>query len=192
MKMVNAEEAKPEKSLFFGYGSLMYPEGINGRGMRHTYRSYKELIPITIKGLRRSMSARATYQSKYSGEIFNWRYYSVAPEKHSKVFGMLFEIKTMFDLTMLLLDEGAHVVYKHNPLYYLYDISAEVPSKIRNGRRVFTLIAKEIEDDPNEYAPGYVEKVYYGIAKKYRKSFLETGGISPNSLERKNVIGRLV
>lgn len=190
MRIVDADEVKPERALFFGYGSLMYPEGINGRGMRHKYVSYEELIPITIKGLRRSMSARATYRAPSSGEIFNWRYYSVAPEKHSKVFGMLFEVKSTFDLTMLLLDESAHVLYKHNPLYYLYDISEKVPSKIRNGRRVFTLVADEVEDNPDEYAPGYIERVYYGIAKKYRKSFLETGGISPDSLGRKNVIGR--
>ena len=43
-----------DHSLFFGYGSLMYANGINGRGMQHRYTD-EELSYLTVGGFNRSL-----------------------------------------------------------------------------------------------------------------------------------------
>lgn len=167
----------PAKYLFFGYGSLMYLSGINGRGLRHRYVKSNELIPITVKGLRRSMSAEYHY-----AKTMAVRFYSVYPVKESATFGVLFKIHSLFDLYTLLKNTFSSPVIpsSFNPLYSLYDISTNVPNKYRHGLHVFTLVCEEKEDRPDLYHSGYVKEVYENIPRQWRKRFLKTGGIKPS------------
>ena len=74
MKEIMTMAELPEECLFFGYGSLMYYFGINGRGLNHKYRSNEELTPATIKGIKRSMSAEVIVASFGTSSNFfkNW------------------------------------------------------------------------------------------------------------------------
>ena len=50
--MAMVEKDWHEPTYFIGYGSLMYPDGINGRGMKHHYE-WKDLIPVEVTGFKR-------------------------------------------------------------------------------------------------------------------------------------------
>jgi len=170
MSIITKIKDLPNKCLFFGYGSLMFPEGINGRGLKHIYRTQNELIPITIKGLKRSMSAEV-YIRGYAA-----RFYSVERNVNSKVFGMLFKIHSKNDLIALLINEGAKPLNKYG-CYKTDNITKLVNSKQKLP--ILTLTAPEIKDNPKLYYPGYISYVFNGIRKKYRDEFLKTGGIYP-------------
>ena len=168
----------PEKCMFFGYGSLMYYHGINGRGMLHTYRSNDELFPVLVKGLKRSMSAEAVVN--IHGTLA--RFYSVDINKNSKVFGMLFDVHTLHDLQALLTNEGARPIY-NNGHYHLYDISDCFDKRYCGDLPKLTLVCSEKEDRPDLYYPGYVDLVYNNLSIKYRRAFLETEGVYPSDVE---------
>jgi len=180
MKEIENVNELPEECLFFGYGSLMYYHGINGRGLIHFYRSNDELIPTVVPGLKRSMSAEVVVD--YYGN--KARFYSVSKNKKEKVFGMLFKIHSLYDLKALLRNEGARPVHQYGH-YRLFDITSNVKLGKNNKLHVFTLICKELKDKPEIYYPGYVETVYNSIPLKYRKEFLKTGGVYPNDVDHK-------
>ena len=180
MKEIKSKYDLPEECLFFGYGSLMYHFGINGRGLLHKYRSNDELIPTVAKGLKRSMSAEVPVN--HYGDLA--RFYSVSKCKESSVFGMLFKIHSAYDIRALLLNEGARPVYKLG-CYHLFDITSQIKMAEGNAMKVFTLICNELPDKPDIYYPGYVERVYNGIPTKYRKEFLKTGGVYSSDVEAK-------
>jgi hypothetical protein len=161
----------PLECMFFGYGSLMFYNGINGRNLRHIYKSNDELIPITIKGLKRSMSAEV-----YVANNTKARFYSVDFNKEDKVFGMLFKIHSHFDLCALLHNEGARPMYP-NGCYTTYDITNLV-TNYKCKLPILTLVCNELQDDKKLYYPGYVDYVFKGIPKKYKTEFLKTGGLN--------------
>jgi hypothetical protein len=164
-------ENLPSECMFFGYGSLMFYQGINGRGLRHIYRSNDELIPITVKGLKRSMSAEIPVTP-----ITRSRFYSVAINQNEKVFGMLFKVHSKHDLVALLLNEGAEPVFLGG-CYTVYDIS-DLTHKYAGNLPVLTLMCPELPDDKSLYHPGYIDYVFKGIPKKYKEEFLKTGGLN--------------
>jgi hypothetical protein len=169
MKLINDINNLPNKCLFFGYGSLMYYSGINGRGLKHVYKSNDELIPYNVKGLKRSMSAEIMLKK---GILY--RFYSIERNKNNNVFGMLFKIHSLYDLKALLFNESANPVTPYSPLYNALDISDKVESDLP----VITLEAKELPDNKKLYYPLYVETVYKNIPNQYKDSFLNSGGLS--------------
>jgi len=171
----------PKECMFFGYGSLMYYSGINGRGLWHLYRSNKELIPVTVEGLKRTMSAEAVVN--HFGDTA--RFYSVSINKKEKVFGTIFKVHSLFDLKALLYNEGARPMHKFGH-YHLYDITKHVKLGKDNNLRVFTLVCEELKDDPKKYYPGYIARVYKSMPKKYRDEFTKTGGIHPDAIAKVN------
>ncbi len=180
MFKINESTQLPKKCMFFGYGSLMYPDGINGRGMRHIYKSYDELLPITINGLKRSMSCEVVMNLINTVihviSPHRYRYYSINFNNASKVFGMLFEVHDKRDLKKLLSNENAQPIHS-NGVYSTYDIT-DMVTNYKSKLPILTLVCKELKDKPSLYAPGYVETVFYNIPKKFRHAFMYTGGLA--------------
>lgn len=91
------------KSLFetdnpvyvLGYGSLMYPSGINGRGMQYIYAD-DDLCICTVNGWERGMTAK----------LGKYRYYGIYPNDDSMINGVLFQIHSLYDIHMLNKSEG--------------------------------------------------------------------------------------
>ena len=177
MKRITRTYQLPNKCLFFGYGSLMYYNGINGRGLKHKYKSNNELIPTMAKGLKRSMSAEVNLLFRAAV-----RFYSIDKNPKSKVFGMLFKIHSLFDLVALLKNEGARPIRKDG-VYHLYDISDCINNNTE--LKVFSLLCKEKQDKPSIYYPDYVKTVFNNIPTKYKKAFLDTGGVYPPDVDAK-------
>lgn len=79
----------------FGYGSLISPRGINGRGMRHFYQD-KDLTEVTLNG----------YVRGWTGHYFDTTYLGISKgKKGDKVNGVVFEV-AMPDLRFFLNSEG--------------------------------------------------------------------------------------
>jgi len=77
------------------YGSLMFADGINGRGMRHVYRD-DELTLVRIRNYSRGMTCR-------------WgktHYYGIRPVEGGDLVAVVFKVHNAKDLRMLNLSEG--------------------------------------------------------------------------------------
>ena len=66
------------KVRFFGYGSLLFHHGINGRGMRHIYQP-DDLSEVVVKGFKRGMYAL----------VMNRAYYGICKKKNAVINGTL-------------------------------------------------------------------------------------------------------
>lgn len=78
----------------FGYGSLMFPAGVNGRGMNYQYTK-NDLNLATLSGWRRGWYAR------WNKDL----YYGILSDKTASVNGVVFKIHSMDDLKALNLSE---------------------------------------------------------------------------------------
>jgi len=174
MKQIMKMAELPNKCMMFGYGSLMSADGLRGRGMKHAYTN-EELFAVHAKGLKRSMSAEWRKDPRPP-----FRYYSVHPDPNSKVFGTLFNIHFREDLIALLANEYASpVINDDRPMYEVWDISDCFPSGFDSSGPTFTLMSKELKDNPEFYAPGYVKYVYARLPDRWKEEFLLTGGKKP-------------
>jgi hypothetical protein len=154
----------------FCYGALMFPEGINGRGMKYKY-DWKDFTPARLKGFERSLCA----------VVGNVAYYGVRPKSGSEVNGVLITVHSRDDLRALLMDEG--VLTNFHPYFPMYEnvgVTEDVEPKINNLRTIvlavpdYRKIPKNVK--PNE---GYVHYVWEGIqrwGKDFTDEFLRTGG----------------
>ena len=162
-------------TFFIGYGSLMYPSGINGRGMKYVYK-WEDLIPVVLKGFRRSFCA-----------LFKeLAFYGVYRHKGSELNAVAFEIDTIYDYTMLLLDEGAHPVYK-KPMYDIVNVRDSIEGfDFPEGARVMILETRDV-DEKNGYIPEYyIQRTWDGIqnwGEEFVQKFLATGGRKYDSRE---------
>ena len=160
------------RTFFFGYGSLMYPSGINGRGMRYKY-DWKDLAPATLFGYKRDMSAR----------LYTHNYYGLVPSKNNRANGIVFEIHTEHDLKELLVNEFAAEVWGHTGrelLYNVENISAKIEPQFEG--KVLVLVSIEDRSGYGKVAESYVRHVYNGIqpwGEKFVEEFLKTGGLKP-------------
>ena len=179
MKELNVKEIRQiDECMFFGYGSLMYPHGINGRGMLHKYIN-KDLTPVVVKGFKRSMCALVMYSS----------YYGIYEDKNSAINGVIFPINSFYDLDALLYNEGAapivpgYVFPDGKTVYRTIDITDTIPSKVRKGRRVLTLLCDKLHVDPMQYNWRYIQRVHQGVemyrTAEFMDDFLNTGGVHP-------------
>ena len=75
----------------FGYGSLCYPDGINGRGLIHQYK-WEDLKPSYLDGYKRGWYA--VYKDRYL-------FYGIIPFPSQYLNGVLIPIHTKYDLMAL-------------------------------------------------------------------------------------------
>lgn len=73
--------------FIFGYGSLMYPDGINGRGMRCIYE-YKDISQAQLNGYERGMYAT------WGNRLF----YGIIKKENAYLNGTVFEVYDLYDL----------------------------------------------------------------------------------------------
>lgn len=156
-------------TYFVGYGSLMYPQGINCRGMEKYYKGY-DLIPVTLTGFKRSLC------TVYKDLAF----YGVHRDQESEINAVAFEIESLHDYTMLLLDEAAHPSIQP-PMYKALDVRDSIKESLpKKDARVMVLEAMKIDEKSGFLPEYYMRQVWYGIQRwdqKFVDKFLETGGV---------------
>ena len=121
-KRYTAEErAKMFKpTYFFGYGSLLIPMGINGRGMAYYYKM-KDLAPAALTGYKRSMCA-----------FFQGRNFYGLMEDDEEVKtpstcnGIVFKIHDWYDYRALLGNEGATSAYRKYRTYWPINVTDKI------------------------------------------------------------------
>jgi hypothetical protein len=158
---------------FFGYGSLMYPEGINGRGMNHYYHK-SDLIPVKLQGYKRTFCAVANELA----------FYGIYESNDSWINGVVFPIHSLADYIALLHDEGASWRYKP-PLYTLKDVRMDIllynSSPDYERDRTVALLSNEINEKDGYMPEYYVKHVWDGIqyhGLTFGQDFLHTGGVA--------------
>lgn len=161
-----------EPTYFIGYGSLMYPDGINTRGMHHYYK-WEDLIPIELSGFKRSFCA-----------VFkNLAFYGIYELQGGEMNAIAFEIHSLHDYAMLLTDEGAHPIYEP-PMYNMRNVVDQVEGfDFPAGSRVMILESRNVDEKTGLIPEYYVDGTWYGIkhwGDTFRKRFLETGGMAYN------------
>jgi len=87
----------------FGYGSLIYADGINGRGLTKTY-SEQDLIVTRLRGYRREWNAL---------DADAWTYLGLVEDPESMVNGVLFPLETdLTDIRNFDTSEAVHTLYE--------------------------------------------------------------------------------
>jgi len=165
----------------FGYGSLMYPSGINGRGMEHKY-VWEDLLPARVIGYRRGMFA-LYYQRTY---------YGIMEASGRMINGVLLPIFSKEDLNALWLNEGAHSSYRNTKqglMYEVREISSDVYIHTKSTNidpqllAVFALVNVTDKSKEGTIPPWYIANVWKGIepwGEEFRHRFVKTGGIKPS------------
>lgn len=174
VKRVRRGRTKPIRTkpiaYVFGYGSLMYPSGINGRGMRHKY-IWKDLSSAKIKGYRRGLFAAYAYQT----------FYGLMADSVKTTSGVLLPIFSRRDLNALWKNEGAT---KQCSMYRVKEVSVSIFSIPHTVHKVPVYTLTNIKDRSNEgiTPPWYVANVWKGIepwGEEFRSQFVNTGGVKP-------------
>lgn len=161
-----------QETYMFGYGSLMFPEGTNGRNMVHNYCA-EEFVIARLLNFER-------------GAYLDWsgrRYYSLKEKENAYVLGTVIKIDSEEDLDNLLKSERA-VRYSPNSLvaYEVVDVTKlMLKFVVPAGARVLTLIhPKELKAKDGELYTWYQQFVWEHIQEYYGddfvKEFLTTGG----------------
>jgi hypothetical protein len=163
------EIKKPSnRTFFFGYGSLMYPEGINGRGMIHRY-GWEDLSIARLKGFERSLCAHAN----------RVLYYGLRKEKNTLINGTVFEVFDDYDYTRLMISEGAHPAFGQSMVYKSVDVTDKIFNfDILEDMKVFAVIPI-YPTDKGIIPVHYVADVWFGIekwGKDFQNEFARTGG----------------
>ena len=175
------ERAKMFKpTYFFGYGSLIHPKGINGRGLKTRY-TIKDLSPCTLHNYSRSMCGF------YGGRNF----YGLLSDKGSKCNGVVFRIDNWYDYRALLVSEGGTSSYKSVRTYWPISVAEYISEwEVPKGFRVITLICKRDKSNWGRVERSYI-KFCHEAAKSwghaFEADFLATGGIPYNSHKMKAI-----
>jgi hypothetical protein len=111
----------------FGYGSLLIPEGINGRGMQHVY-SEEDIFEVVLKGFHREWNA-VTWNSRFLG---------LSSDPNTVVNGVVFRIHSEEDYLAFLQSECSSLS-NPNPVYTLLDVTHNIfPSSDYRAYFAFT------------------------------------------------------
>jgi hypothetical protein len=193
-EFIMAEESKGDLENFFvfGYGSLMYPAGLNRRGMNKIYK-WNDITLARLRGYKRGMFAG----------FADICFYGILPSEDPNyaINGTLVKIHTHRDYAFFSISEGIAEPQKHifgYRMYDLVDVTTNIAPyerlKLPKGSRVYTLVCPEDRGEGvgRKPAGGYQESVWQGIrawGKDFREEFLETGGVNPflPVLRRKHV-----
>jgi len=146
--------------FIFGYGSLCYPEGINGRGMEKRY-TWDDLQVARLFGYTRGWYAR----------IKDFMFYGILPASDKEhLNGVIFEVSKR-DLAVLNKSEYEGIVYD------LKFVEIEEKEKLGDSR-VYSYVAKrEFTKDGAIKAPGYEEQILEKIqhwGEDFVKEFIQT------------------
>ena len=136
-------------TYIFGYGSLIYPQGVNGRGMMYDY-GWKDLIPTKIVDHERGMIATC----------YGTKYYGIRVKKGAVCNGVIIEIHSNDDLHALSRSEHIGEVYD------LGDVTTSLDPVTRaslpKNAIVFSCVIRDrslVDKSPNV---SYVERVILG------------------------------
>lgn len=157
----------------FGYGSLMYPSGINGRGMDYNYK-WKDLCEAVLSDYKRGMFAH--YVNNY---------YGIMKSKGDLVNGVVFEVHTDDDFGRLLINEGASEIYRNTKTGLMYEV-VDVSDKMTPSfyKKVFAFVNTKDKSGCGKVTKSYVRSVYKNIQPwgyNFVDVFLRTGGMKPSS-----------
>ena len=168
-----------------GYGSLMYPDGINGRGLVHKY-TWGDLSTCTLSGYKRGMFAC------YIGLL----YYGVMKSHSSTVEGVLVPIFSKGDFEALVINEGAHDKYESTPHGKMYDVVDVTKSVCRfsyltpAAMPIYVLSNRVDKSDKGRITPWYIANVWQGVLAApwgyaFIGSLLRTGIMRPSKWQIK-------
>lgn len=157
-------------TYFFGYGSLMQPSGINGRGMVAYYRS-NNLRTASLRGYKRSMYAY------FGGRNF----YGLLEDKDAHCNGVVFKIANWYDYRALLINEGATSFYRVGRTYWPIDVTSSISGwEVPEGHRVITLVCREDQSNVGRIERRYIRICHNAAVSwgsEFEAEFLRTGGI---------------
>jgi len=155
---------------FFGYGSLMYPCGINGRGMSYEY-DWGDLTPVVLCGYKRGLYA-----------YYMYCYYGIMPSEKDSINGVVFEIKSEHDFEALLHDEGVSKPFKYTKDGAMYEVKDVTKNLGLPYAKVFTLVSTEDKSNNGKALSSYLNHVYQNITpwgSHFIDDFLNSGGKKP-------------
>jgi hypothetical protein len=115
----------------FGYGSLICPAGINGRGMSRIYTN-KDLQLTTLIGFRREWNT-IYYGNKYLGIVPN---FDICSLQCNEVNGVIFPISRK-DLEPFKESEGINEI---PPVYTLTNVTSCITTKLLIHDRILTCV----------------------------------------------------
>ena len=171
-----------DKDIFcyiFGYGSLMYPSGINGRGLAHKY-IWEDLYTATLCGYKRGMFAN------YAGLL----YYGIMKSSNAVVEGVLVPIFSKADFEALLINECAHDKYKNTSSGKIYEITDVTKLICRYNYLaqivvpIHTLVNEADRSEGGRIPPWYIADVWHGIlplGQIFMEKLRHTGIIQPSN-----------
>ena len=152
----------------FGYGSLIIPEGINGRGMYYKYTE-DDLHECTLKGFQRSWNA-----------LFkNYRFLGLIPAHESRTInGVIFGIHDEHDWQSFLKSESSYET-ETNPLYRLVDVTNQVKPlelvKLQH-EKIFTCVTVSPVNDGTipEYYKTFIAQAVKQRGPAFEQEFYHT------------------
>lgn len=174
----------------FGYGSLLYPDGWENRGLNEDPKN-EDLIECTLKGFERGpwgLYARSNF-------------YGIIRNYEKEVNGTLLHVKTLREWVHLMSTEMIAGLYRYAN-YRVVDVTDSIDNTrmLPKGFRVHAVCNRPINRvkffNTIPYR-GYYDRVWAGI-KMYRspefaKRFLETGGVTGDkaieAILRKHIMG---
>ena len=156
-----------ESIYIFGYGSLIFDEGINGRGMKKIYTE-DDLIPNALLDHKREWNA-VWNGIRYLG--------CIRSEKKSIINGVIFKLNHE-DKQAFLKSEGSDDL--KNPLYEMKDVTNyivdKIDPKIDPCKRVYTCITTRPMTE-GDISVSYIDLVKRGLVKRgktFEKFFWRT------------------
>ncbi len=167
--------AKLKNFFIFGYGSLMYPWGINGRGMSYRY-GWSNIQTALLDNFKRGMF----------GSFDQVGFYGILANKYHHMNGVVFKIRTGYDLRQFLISEGAasgQAAWIKKLTYNVANVTRHVSGvELPPEARVYTLVCDV--DNGTMFPPrrGYQAEVFKGIERwgnDFTRVFLSTGGVRP-------------
>jgi len=167
-------------TYIFGYGSLLLPKGINGRGMAKRY-NWKDLATVRLDGYARSMTAF------FGGRNF----YGLLEDSIAHCNGVVFKIENWYDYRAFLLSEGAISAFKETRTYWPIDVTKQISEwKVPKNHRVVTLFCHNDKSNWGRVERGYIRLCHEGAAKwgeNFETEFLNTGGVPFNGRTMKEI-----
>lgn len=130
-----------EKTYVFGYGSLIWDRGVNGRGMKYLYKD-SDLKEAKLKGYKRDWEALG----------LGSRWLGISKDKENSVIGCLLEIHSEDDLKAFKESENG------DKTYYFVDVTKDIVPRVDG--RVLTCVTKNPSKElkvPDYYIYGIKE-----------------------------------
>jgi len=147
------------RNYVFGYGSLVGPSGINGRGMRKFYRN-KDLTETYLHGYERHLLA--------GNPMSEINYYGVNESKGSKINGVVFEINDQ-DIPAFKISEGFGFSPECQP-YKMVDVTSKIDLKLAG--RVWTCVSlHRFDGKVTNYYKIKVDEALSSRSKQFKKEF---------------------